>query len=42
MERFQILFPVQMLTWLRKEADRRGVSVGEAIRAILQNAMDKK
>jgi hypothetical protein len=42
MKRFEILFPLQMLAWLRAEATRRGVSIGEVIRSIIQQVMDKK
>jgi hypothetical protein len=42
MKRFEILFPVQMLLWLRSESKRRGVGIGEIIRTLIQQAMDKK
>jgi hypothetical protein len=42
MQRFEILFPVQMLKWLRAEAARRGVGICEVIRSFIQREMDKK
>jgi hypothetical protein len=42
MTRTQILMPERMLEWLRAEAARRGVSVSEVIRFVVQREMDKK
>jgi hypothetical protein len=42
MQRFEILFPVKMLSWLRAEAARREVGICEVIRSIIQREMDKK
>jgi hypothetical protein len=42
MQRFQILFPTQMLAWLRKEAERRGCTVCEVIRQAIQERIDRK
>jgi hypothetical protein len=42
MKRFEILFPLKMITWLRAEAERRGVGICEVIRGIIQREIDKK
>ena len=41
-QRSQILLPLSMLEWLREEAGRRGVSVSEVIRTLIQKEMDQK
>jgi hypothetical protein len=42
MQRFEILFPVKMLSWLRAESARRGVGVCEIVRGLIQREMDRK
>jgi hypothetical protein len=41
MQRFEMLFPPAMVVWLKAEAARRGVSIAEVIRGIIQEKMDK-
>ena len=42
MDRISLSLPDPQLSWLRREAKRLGVTIGELIRRILDQARDSK
>jgi hypothetical protein len=42
MERITISLPPPQMSWLRREAERLGVTIGELLRRILDQVRDSK